>query len=44
MTSKTFRQIEQQQVEHLKQMAVNGEDDALSRAKKLQNETNRRRK
>ncbi|XP_076079536.1 uncharacterized protein LOC143049731 isoform X3 [Mytilus galloprovincialis] len=42
--SKTFRQIEQQQVEHLKQMAVNGEDDALSRAKKLQNETNRRRK
>jgi hypothetical protein len=36
--------MEQQQVEHLKQMAVNDQDDAIAKAKKLQQETNRRRK
>lgn len=42
--SKTYRQIEKQQVEHLKQMALNEDDDSIAKAKKLQHDTNRRRK
>ena len=33
--SKTYKHMEQQQVEHLKQMAFNDQDDAIAKAKKI---------
>jgi len=44
MYRKQFHNLEVQQISHLKQLATDEKEDALARAKKLTQETNKRRK